>query len=376
MSTMKPVSFSEIIGNENVKRQFNEMISKKTIVHALLFSGPSGVGKSLFAWALAAQVLSVNEDRSIDHVSKIRAGMHPDVHEYKPEGKLGLHTIQSLREMCEEIYLPPLESRWKVFIIHEADRMLSYSANALLKTFEEPPPRTLIILLSSSRASLLPTILSRCLTVHFQSLSSSLIQNYLREHYSLEDQLASNIAVHSQGSMGRALRLMSEGDTSRVEIFSILANAPFSSYRALQESVQKLNERMEAKKQQAEDEAKQEMRKIFSEQLSAQQQQAVEKEIEGATSLIFMQEVQALFENVLLWYRDIHLLSVGGSSALLKNPDFQSEITQAFQRGKYKPLQEVYQILEEALLSIRRSTAFSICMENILLKLSLISGQN
>ncbi len=84
-----------------------------------------------------------------------------------------------MRQLSEEIYLPPYEANWKVFIIHDADRMLSYSANALLKTFEEPPPRTLIILLSRSQASLLPTIVSRCYTLHFQNLPSSLIQNFL-----------------------------------------------------------------------------------------------------------------------------------------------------------------------------------------------------
>ena len=141
---MNPWCFSQIIGNEEIKKRLTRMLSKRAIGHALLFSGPDGIGKSLFAWAFAAQLMA-EYDPEIDHARKIQSGQHPDIHIYRPEGKIGLHSIQSLRQLSQEVHLPPYEASWKVFIIHDADRMLSYSANTLLKTFEEPPPRTVII---------------------------------------------------------------------------------------------------------------------------------------------------------------------------------------------------------------------------------------
>lgn len=369
---MNPTCFSEIIGNEDVKNRLKRMISKKAIGHALLFAGPEGVGKGLFAWALAASVIGAGSDHCESDLSKIRMGMHPDVHIYRPEGKLGLHSLHSLRQLSEEVHLPPYEANWKVFIIHDADRMLSYSANALLKTFEEPPARTLIILLSRSPAALLPTIISRCSTLHFRALPSSLVQGYLKERYSLDDLSVNKIVRQSQGSLGRAVRLVEEGDGSRSYLLKLLAQGGFQDYKALQEGVQFLSEQVEAAKKHVEEAAKGELSKLYKDQLSLQQQHALEKELEGVVALVLTQEARFLFEHLLSWYRDMHLLLVGGDVSFLFNPDFQEEIEQAVQRGAVKPLEQVYQAVEDAYLSLQRSTSLSLCLENLLLKLDHI----
>jgi DNA polymerase-3 subunit delta' len=370
---MNPIYFSQIIGNEEIKRQLNCMISKKAIGHALLFAGPDGIGKSLFAWAFAAQIMA-EYDREKDHSRKIQAGQHPDVHVYRPEGKLGLHSIQALRQLSEEVHLPPYEASWKVFIIHDADRMLSYSANALLKTFEEPPSRTVMILLSRSQAALLPTILSRCCTLHFHALPDNLIHNFLKQHTTLDDSMYDKIVRQAQGSLGRALRLAKRGDTHRDDLLNFLARSPLLNYRALQEGIQVLNEQVEMAKKHAEEAAKEDFFKIYADhQLSAQQQHALEKELEGFTALAMTQKAQDLFEHILSWYRDMHLLLLGGSSTHLANPDFHAQLQQAVQRGDIKPLNQVYQAVEEAYLALQRSTPLPLCLENLFLKLGLVS---
>ena len=279
---MYPTCFSQIIGNEEIKKQLERMVAKRAIGHALLFSGPDGIGKSLFACALAARIMK-EYDPERDHARKIAHGQHPDVHIYRPEGKLGLHSIQALRQLSEEVHLPPYEANWKVFIIHDADRMLSYSANALLKTFEEPPPRTLIILLSSSSAALLPTILSRCCTLHFKLLSPSSIQTFLKQHYSLDEAVCDQLVKQAQGSIGRAIQLATQGNAIRTVVLSLLARGLFSDYRSLQEGVQLISEQVETAKKQVEELAKEELTKLSSVHLSVQQQHALEKELEGVT---------------------------------------------------------------------------------------------
>lgn len=368
---MNPTCFSQIIGNEEIKKQLTRMVSKRAIGHALLFAGPDGVGKSLFAWALAACVLK-EYDPAKDHARKIAAGQHPDVHIYRSEGKLGLHSIQSLRQLSEEVYLPPYEASWKVFIIHDADRMLSYSANALLKTFEEPPPRTLMILLSRSQSALLPTILSRCCTLHFRLLSNPQIQNFLKQNYQLDDGACDQIVRQAQGSLGRAVKLAMQGNTIRTSLLQLLAQGPFVDYRSLQTAVQSVSEQVEIVKKQAEEIAKEELYKISADQLSSHQQHALEKELEGLTALALTQEAQALFEYILSWYRDLQLILLGGTVSHLTNSDFKVELEQAVQRGEFKPLDQVYQAVEHAYLSLQRSTSLTLCLENLFLKLDRV----
>ena len=87
-----PTCFDQILGNEEVKTQLNSMLAKNAIGHSLLFAGPDGVGKSLFAYVLAAKLFA-NGSLAESHLHKIRTGIHPDIHLYRPEGKLGLHPI-------------------------------------------------------------------------------------------------------------------------------------------------------------------------------------------------------------------------------------------------------------------------------------------
>lgn len=371
---MNPICFDQIIGNEAVKKQLNCMLSKGAIGHALLFAGPEGIGKSLFAWALAAQVMTKYDNSGKDHLRKIKSGQHPDVHVYRPEGKLGLHSIQSLRQLSEEVNLPPYEASWKFFIIHDAERMLSYSANALLKTFEEPPPRTMMILLSRSQTALLPTVVSRCCPVYFHSIEDCLIHDFLNQNDSLDDASRIRIVRQAQGSLGRAVRLVGQGDAIRNDLFHLLAHSPLENYRSLQESVQGLSEQIDLAKKLIEETAKKELNKVYvDQQLSAQQHHALEKELEGLTALAQAQEAQALFEMILFWYRDIHLLLLGGHPNNLMNPDFQPHLEQVIQRGEFKPLNQVYQFVEEAYLALQRSTPLTLCLENLFLKLDLVA---
>lgn len=123
--------------------------------HALLFEGPKGVGMVESARLFARKLL---ESEKTDH---------PDLREYYPEGKALLHPMHNIRALIHETETPPFEATCKVFLIHEADRMLPTSMNALLKTLEEPVTNCVMILITSHPQALLPTIISRCFSVPF-----------------------------------------------------------------------------------------------------------------------------------------------------------------------------------------------------------------
>jgi DNA polymerase-3 subunit delta' len=176
--------FDHILGNERNKSYLTTALERKMVGNSWLFAGPDGIGKSLFAEAFAKALIGIEGNPKT----------HPDVRIYLPEGKVGMHSIAKMREFTEEVYLSPAVGSKRIFIIHDADRMLPTSANALLKTFEEPLEDAVIILLSSLPGSLLPTVLSRCRTLYFQPLPAAEIENYLVNALKKSPEEASKIA--------------------------------------------------------------------------------------------------------------------------------------------------------------------------------------
>jgi DNA polymerase-3 subunit delta' len=365
---MIPIHFSDLKGNAAIKTFLTQMVSQRAIGNSLLFVGQEGIGKGLFAQTLAAEVMRM-EAGDGRHDVKIAKGEHPDVHFYYPEGKLGLHSLQSLRQLAEEVQYPPYEAPWKVFIIHEAERMLSTSANALLKTFEEPPPRTLIILLSQSERELLPTITSRCRTLYFSPLSAKEIEGWLIEQ-GYEPTLSCTLSKLAEGSLARALCLARQGgDSNRTALLNALASLPLPGYKPLKELAAAIAGQIEVSKKQAEEEAK---GSLNGDTLSAAQQQSLEKEIEGLSSLMMMREAKALFSQILSWYRDLHLLLIAPHSPYLMNADYRERLEQIVQNGHLVPFSFVQKAIVEAELALQRSTSLSLCLENLFIKLHLI----
>lgn len=372
MQKSLPTSFDQIYGHDDIKSYLSCMLEKKALAHALLFVGEEGVGKSLFCWALASKLLGEDSEENVDH-KHFNLINHPDIHIYRPEGKLGLHSIQTMRQLSEEIYYPPFTAKRKVFVIYEADRMLSYSANALLKTFEEPPQNTIIILIAPSQSSILSTIVSRCRVVHFKSLPDEIVRKYLQDHFSMEDEMREELVFRAKGSIGRAVRLMHrENDVARPQILKILGHPPIGNYRLLQDLLEGIIQHVDQVKIEAEHQAKKGLDEISLDSFSVQQKTAIEKELEGLSSVAAFQEAQCVLGHVLSWYRDLELMALGGSASKLLNPDFASELEQSVQRGDFYPLDKAYQAIEEALLSLQRSTSFGLCLENLFLKLGRV----
>ena len=218
--------FGPILENEPIKAFLEKAFLENRLPQTLLFSGPDGIGKSLFARALAKGILK-----------KEKA---PDLHFLRPEGKVGLYPIDSLREMIDRSHAAPYEGTSKVFILEDAERMQPAAANALLKTLEEPSDDTTFILLSSNSDEMLPTILSRCTVLKFQSLSEEAIASLLQAKGH-----PARLAKLAHGSAGRAFELAEhpEFEEHRTILFALLGNQP--SYPELMLQLVKLEELVE-----------------------------------------------------------------------------------------------------------------------------------
>jgi DNA polymerase-3 subunit delta' len=160
------------IGQDRVTDLLRRAVERDRIPNAYLFSGPPGAPLLDSAMALAC-ALNCQRGRGVacgecDSCSKIIGGIHPDVVTLVREGAANIVPIESVRsQVIARIGLPPHEAETRVFVVEEATAMAPPAANALLKTLEEPPARTLFVLCTTAPEQLLPTIRSRCQRVRF-----------------------------------------------------------------------------------------------------------------------------------------------------------------------------------------------------------------
>ena len=186
--------------------------------HALLLAGPAGVGKSTLAEDIAAGLLCRTEDpgrrpcRDCRACRALQHGNHPDVHRLVPTGAglvipIGGREERGVRDLVRELSLQPVEGGMRVAIVTGADRMTEDAQSAFLKTLEEPPARTVLILTAADEERLLPTIRSRCVRLRLGPVARPDVEQILVEAGLVDAPLAARLARLSAGRPGDAVAL-------------------------------------------------------------------------------------------------------------------------------------------------------------------------
>ena len=207
----------EIIGHKDITLRLQQAIATRHVASAYLFAGPDGVGKKLVALQLA-QGLNCQQD-AIDgkpcqlcgSCRKIKQDQHPDVRLIGREEDAVSIKIEQVKKMQAEIMLRPNEGRVKVYIIEDAHTLTADAANCLLKTLEEPPLDSVLVLVTSNPEALLPTIRSRCQRINFPALSVPELAEHLCATASLDRSQAEFIAEFAGGSIGLAVEYAASG---------------------------------------------------------------------------------------------------------------------------------------------------------------------
>lgn len=204
--------FDDIVGQYNIVRSLKNAIANDRIGHAYLFCGPDGVGKSIAASVFAAALNCRNRgtDPCGNCPSCIRAkdGNHPDIIHVKVKGSS--ISIDDIRKLQSDIQKKPYEKGVKVFIIHEAEKMTEQAQNALLKTLEEPPGSSVIVMLAQNQYVLLNTIISRCQILKFSRAPEKNIEEYLKRKMGVDETEARQIAAFSEGIVGKAVEILND----------------------------------------------------------------------------------------------------------------------------------------------------------------------
>jgi DNA polymerase-3 subunit delta' len=209
------VGWQRVRGHEALVEGFRRALGRGRLAHAYLFTGPAGVGKYLFAVELARALLCEStEERGLLEACdrcpacvQVEAGTHPDFYAAARPAEALEFPIDLMRQLCQSFALKSARGHGKVVVIDDADDLNEESANCFLKTLEEPPPRSVLILIGSGPDRQLPTIVSRCQVVRFRPLPASLVDVLLQAQGVEDTVLRGRLARLADGSPGLARAL-------------------------------------------------------------------------------------------------------------------------------------------------------------------------
>ena len=247
--------WDQLKGHQDVILRFRRSLERGRLSHALLLTGPDGVGKRLFARLLAqclfcerhadAELLACGEcptcklAAAATHPDQLLIECPPGKREIPIELFVGSRQKRGKEGLCHDLNLKPMAGNRKVAIINDGQLLNDASANALLKTLEEPPPNSLLIVITNQADRVLPTIQSRCQTVRFSSLSEDAVSGLLIQLGWVDDkQAAKTIAVAAEGSMHRAEQLLDETVRNlREQLYVLLAQNKFNGVETAEAAI-------------------------------------------------------------------------------------------------------------------------------------------
>lgn len=207
---------SKIKGHDLQKDILKRAVKLNRTAHSYLFKGMEGIGKKLLALEFARMLNCLKSEEPSDETetecgcmscTKTIRGINPDVRLFEYQGANNIRIDDIRKDIENEVYLSPYESKYKVFIVDGAERMNLNAQNAFLKTLEEPPPQSVIILITSTEHQLLPTIISRCQIINFSPVSYEDIRAHLKDTTDMNESEIEIAARAASGSMGKAVKI-------------------------------------------------------------------------------------------------------------------------------------------------------------------------
>ncbi len=321
--------FKDIIGHEQIIGHFQNAIVLDRVSHAYILSGPDGSGKMMLAEAFAAALQCEKkgtESCTECHSCKQAASHnHPDIL-YVTHEKENTISVDNIRKQInQDILIKPYNSRYKIYIVDEAEKMNQQAQNALLKTIEEPPEYAVILLLTTNADSFLPTILSRCVCLQLKPVLDHKIKNLLMKRYQIPDYQAELSTAFAQGNVGKAIQLASSED-----------------FNELKDSAVQLMKRVK--------------------DIDVYEMGEAVKQI-GTYKL----SIHDYFDIMMVWYRDVlmYKATMDINSLIFKEQVY--EIKKQASQSSYHGIQEILKALEKAKIRLNANVNFDIVVELLLL---------
>ena len=323
--------FQDIIGQEQIKEHLQNALSTGKISHAYIINGEKSSGKEfiakIFAMALQCEKEGVEPCNECRSCKQALSKNQPDII-YVSHEKPNTISVDDIRaQVNNDVAIKPYSSKYKVYIINEAEKMTTQAQNAILKTLEEPPSYAVILLLVSNMNSLLPTILSRCVTLNMKPVRDELVRKFLMEELQVPDYKANVCVGFARGNVGKAKLLASseEFENIKAEALSLLKYIKDMEMQEIVAAIKKINE--------------------------------------------YKLEIQDYFDIIAIWYRDVLMFKATMDANQLIFRDEIQTLRKVAARCSYEGIERVIQALSTAKKRMEANVNFDLLMELLLLEI-------
>ncbi len=328
------MDFHQIIGHEDIIRHFKSSIETGRVGHAYILCGEDESGRSSLAFSFAktlqCEAKGTDPCNECPSCKKTDSGNHPDIIMVNHE-KPNVISVDEIREqVVQTMEIRPYSGNYKIYIINDAQLMNAQAQNALLKTIEEPPAYGIVILITNSLEKLLPTIISRCITLTTKPVKERDVEEYLKEHYELDDKKARFCVEYAQGNLGKAILL-----------------ATNEEYEALVQSVIRLE------------------KNIYDMDM-----EDVADAIEACS--LYKMNIGEYLDLMMVWYRDILMLKVTGKPDKIIFGEEYSTIREQAKYLSYNELEDKARAIENAKKRIAANARLEDVMRLLILTLKEI----
>lgn len=321
--------YKDIIGNEQIKEHFKNAIRLNRVSHAYILNGSRGMGKKMisktFAMSLQCERFDGEPCMECRSCRQTMSDNQPDI-KYVTHEKPNVISVDDIREQINnDIQIKPYASRYKIYIVDEAEKMNVQAQNALLKTIEEPPEYGVIILLTSNAEMFLPTILSRCVMFNMKYMESGQMRDYLMRNMEIPDYQADVITAFAGGNLGKAIRLATSDDFNELK-GSVTHLLEYIADMEIYEVVQAVK-------------------------------QADKYKVDIADYIDLM----------MLWYRDVLVFKVSKNIGELTFKDEYVYIKEQSEKISFNGLEAILMAMDKAKTRIRANVNFDLAMEMMFL---------
>ena len=321
--------FRDIIVHEQVITHLQNAIAMDKISHAYIINGPDKSGKKMLAeaFAMALQCENGGREGCMECHSCKQAMNHnqPDII-YVSHEKPNTISVDDIRsQVNNDITIKPYSSKYKVYIIDEAEKMNQQAQNALLKTIEEPPAYAVILLLTTNADMFLPTILSRCVTLNIKVVADEVIKRYLMKQYLIPDYHAEVCVAFAQGNVGKAIQLASSSD-----------------FNELKAAVLQLMKRLD--------------------EIEIYEMAVAIKQINE-----YKLSINDYFDLIMIWFRDILYFKATNDVNGLIFKDEVYEIKRQSEKSSYRGIETILEALHKAKVRLNANVNFDLVIELLLL---------
>ena len=322
-------TFADIYGHDKIKEHLQKSIELDKVSHAYIFNGGLGAGKKtiakLFAKTLQCEKHGIEPCNECHSCIQADSGSQPDIIWVKHEKPTSIGVDDVRDQIISDMQIKPYSSRYKIYIIDEAEKLTVAAQNALLKTIEEPPVYGIVIFLTTNADIFLQTILSRCVMLDLRPIKDSVVEEYLKSNYDISEYECRFAANFAQGKIGRAKTIVESTEFAHLkqDVMHVIKNAK---------------------------------------EMSSAEIMSVVKDITN-----YKLTIDDYLDLMAMWFRDVLLFKSTNDTNYLIFSDEISLIKSQAQIMSYEGIQDILNSIDKVRIRLKANVNFDLCIELLIM---------